>query len=316
MTFAMATAVRTSGSLSCTEILGRIEHALAAIKSLNLYKLVNGTLLGLTNAIDELTKKIGPYTDPQIEFEIENLRQRLRELKILIKRRFIPGCKSVARFVTRGGQLERIRADLEAGRAEKLREFLDTLRNHLNSCKERANKFEVEHDKLKEKVTAAMYKHGTEERKLKDDVRTNETLLRSAAVVGGLSVTGAVVAIGLTAVAPGVVAYLVFSGGLIGGAAATGAASVVGATLKFKKEDYTLIESVTKHINELNVEMNQIKKKFLEILGDLETANDSLTAEIKDGKSIQGKATESIMGALKDFKEDMTQLLTACDREE
>ena len=179
----------------------------------NLSSLVNGTLLGLKNTIDELTQNVTAYPNPQVEFEIENLRQTLVELKILVIRQFIPGCKSIARFIKRSGQLKCIRADLEAGRVGKLLDFLNTLKKDINTC---AKTFESEFSELKGTVYNAMGKHGEKQNRLKETARSAEAWGYYAKVTGGAVVIAGVAGAGVAVAATSFsVASLVFSGSLL-----------------------------------------------------------------------------------------------------
>ena len=304
-----------NAALLCTSALRGIGQLLAAVRNLKLSDLVNGTLLGLTNAIDELLRNTSHYPDPKLELEVEDLRQKLMELKTMITRRFIPGCKSVAKFAMRREQLQRICTDLRAGKAETLQAFLVTLGKRLSNCKERADAFEAEYKALQAKIGIAVEKHGGKQNKLKEDVETKTTRCWMAMAGGGLAVTAGA----LGAVSGGVglvtvpVAYMIFSGGLLVGTAAVGTAGGISISLGFTKKDLDLMASVTGRILEMNQEMGKVHNGLDEILGDLESAEADLATEIKEGHSIRGKDIESIIEGLEEFRDSMEELVTTCD---
>ena len=153
-----------------------------------------------------------------------------------------------------------------------------------------------------------MGKHGETQNRLKERARSAEAWGYYAKVAGGAVVIAGVAGVGVTVAAVSFsVASLVFSGGLLGGMAATGAARGLSIVHKFTKEDYDLIQSGTKHINDLNVELCGLNEKFKTIFSVLGTAKESLENEIgQDENSIQANDIDYIMPALKDFTEDMT----------
>ena len=298
---------------SFTDVFKTITQLLDAVKMLNLHSLVNGTLLGLTTAIEELTKKVKKRSDPKIDFEIEDLRQKLGELKILITEGFVPACESVAKFASKPERLKRIRADLQAGRTGKLQEFLDTLGKRFDYCKECADTFTAEYEALKKRVKDAIHTHGEAEGSLKQDEESKELYYKGAVATGGMAVTAGILAaasggVGLIA---GSAAYLIFSGGLLGGVAATGVASGICVALKFTQEDYELMVSVTERINKMFVEMGDLHNKFDRIQRALTKTKRALSTVLEEGQSIKEPESDvdDIMEALEELGENMGRVL-------
>ena len=304
----------TTQSSTESDVIKSITQILTAIRKLDLFSLVDGTLLGLTNCIDDLSQNISHYPNPKIEYEVEELKQKLMELKTMIMHSFIPGCKSVAKFATRKEQLQRIRRNLEAGKVEELQEFLATLKNRFNNCKKRADEFKKKYDALKKEIGIAIVEHGSEQRGLEEGIETKEIYRWTAGSVGGAAVVAGVLTAtgGVVGLVPVSAAYAVFSGGLLAGAAASATAGGITIAKEYSKKDRDLMKSVTDRINKMNQEMGEIHIKFQRILLDLNNAEDDLATEI-EGRSITGRDVESIMEALEEFKESMEKLLTTCD---
>ena len=299
-------------ALSCRDVAIMIGEALTAIKRLNLHSLVNGTILGLTEAIDELSRT-KEYPDPKIQFEIEELRQALEELKTLLTSRFVPGCRSIAKYVANDDQLERIRADLVAGRLDKLRTFLEVLKRRFKNCRERADKFQADYKELKGKVGVAIKKHGDEHNRLERDIESKKHLRRGLLAGSGMSATASALAVvaGGTAVVAPPLAFLVFSGGLLAAVGGTGAVSANSLVIHFKEEDLERMKTVTTRINGLNKEMGEVNGHFDEILGKLETAKDDLETVTGEIHNVDIADADSIMEALKELKENMAEMLQA-----
>ena len=150
------------------------------------------------------------------------------------------------------GELKRIRADLEAGRLGKLLDFLNALKKYINTCQERTKTFESEFTEPEGTADNAMSKHGGKKTRLKETARSAEAWGYYAKVAGGAVVIAGVCwcwSGSCSCVASFSIASLVFSGSLFGGMATTGAARGLSIVHKFTKEDYDLIQSVTKHMN-------------------------------------------------------------------
>ena len=298
--------------LRCADAFKSIVQLLDTIKELNLHSLVNGTLLGVTTAIEELTKKVKKHPDSRIEFELENLRQKLEELKVLISDGFIPACESVAKFASNPEQLKRIRADLQAGNVGSLQGFLRTLGKRFDNCKECANTFTAEYNALEKSIYNAIHTHAKEEERLKQDMESKEAQHGHAVMAGGAAVTAGVLGaisggIGLVG---GSVAYLVFSGGLLGGLAFTGAAGGLRVALKFTQEDYALMVTVTDRINKMNKEMKDLNnKKFRAINLALKKAEKDLATVVERGQPIEKPDVDTIMEALKELNDNMDSVI-------
>ena len=316
----MAASARSRTAQLCADaqnVFGTIAELLGTIRRLDLNNLVNVTLRALTCAIDELIGNMSHYPDPKIELEVEDLRQKLTELKTMITRRFIPGCKSMAKFAMRKEQFERICTDLRAGKAGKLQEFLATLGKRFNNCKERADAFEEEYFALKEKIGIAVEKHGSEQTRLEKGIKHKKIARWGALTVGGAAAVvgaGGVIATVATGGAAAPAVYAVFTG-LLAGTAATGTAGGINIALEFTKCDRDLMVSVTNRLNDMNKEMGTIHGQFQGILDDLNNADDDLATVIKQGQSIKGRDIESIIETLEEFRENMETLVTTCDAE-
>lgn len=303
-----------SKATSCAKFLAEMARAMDAIRSLNLRAIVNGTILGLAEAIDELLQ-VKAYPDPAVEFEIEELRQALVELKTLIMKRFIPGCKALAKYVTDKGQLDRIRADLRAGKAEKLQEYLNVLEKRFKNCQDRAADFQKEYEELKENVRAAIKKHGGKQKELGKGIEFKKQLQQGLMMGGGVSAaTGVVVASACSAGLAGApIVILVLGTGLLGAVTATGAACVNDLVIRFRQEDLTRMILVTKCINELNVDLGKVNNHFSCILSDLKHAQESLETVVQTGEPIDTKDVDTMMYVIEELKENMETTLQTCE---
>ena len=244
----------------------------------------------IREALDKIEQEdsFEAHENPQVSYEIEGLKQSLRELTIY-SRGFLSACKSLAKYSSNDRHLQCIKDDLNNGRLERLKRFVKDIISRMAICRMRVDEYQAEYNKLKRHVDNVMTEASRKAEQKAENVRDLHNISRGIGVASGVTGAGASIAAvcsmaGFASLAfppaavvsiPIGITSMVIGGILVFTAAGTGGAAIGFSVAKsISEKERKVLKQAADSVLKLQETMHNSKTKVAELEAQLKTISD------------------------------------------
>ena len=136
---------QSTGSNSATENLSKVTDGIKTVftSTLNDVKEINHVLREVVNSGDTLN----PTGDPRISFDVDGFKQDIRD-RLIVSDSFTQATRSVASYASNDRILKSIKEELSKNSHQKLKSYLDVIKQRLGTCRERLEEIQMEYSHI------------------------------------------------------------------------------------------------------------------------------------------------------------------------